>query len=280
MKKILLTGSGGFIGQNLMRGLQDDYTLITPRSSELDLRDASAVKDFFAHNEIDFIIHCGSTGGARGLPDADTTLMDNLSMVDNILSVKRADSRVILFGSGAMYDKSRSLHKIKEDELGAFVPKDLYGRSKMLIAQKIKERGDVVCLNIFACYGYGEKKTRFPSYAILQALKGEDIIINKNVVFDYLWIDDLIRIVRRFIVRPPRQRLINVTPTQSCELREISEIVRDLSGKKISIICDESFGCEYTGDNTRLLEEIPDMTFTSLQEGLKKLFLFLEEENR
>ena len=272
MKKLLLTGSGGFVGQNLKRVLQDEYTLLTPRSAELDLRDAAAVKDFFASNDIDFIVHCGSTGGARGIQDVDTTIEDNLAMVDNLLSAKRTDTRMILFGSGAMYGKSRSLHKVKEDDVGAFIPEDLYGKSKMMIAQKVKDRADVVCLNIFACYGYGEKENRFPSYAINQAIKGEDIVINKNVVFDYLWIDDLIRIVRHFLVNPPKRRLINVTPTNSCELREIAEIVKAISGKDISVICGDGLGSEYTGDNARLLQEFHELTFTPLRKGLEKLY--------
>ena len=192
--KILLTGSGGFIGKNLKNYLQDKYDLLTPRSYELNLIEENAVKEYFKSNEIDFIIHCGSTGGARGVNDKDSTIEDNLGMVDNILKYKKPDARVILFGSGAMYDKSRSLRKVKEEEIGKVIPKDLYGKSKMLIAEKIRNRDDIVCLNIFACYGYGEKENRFPSYAINQVLKREDIIINQNVVFDYLFVEDMVKI--------------------------------------------------------------------------------------
>ena len=276
MKNLLLTGSGGFVGQNLKRELRDDYALLTPRSAELDLRDAAAVKEFFAAHDIDFIVHCGTTGGARGVQDADTTVEDNLAMVDNLLSAKRADARIVLFGSGAMYGKSRSLHKVREDEIGSFIPEDLYGKSKMMIAEKVAGRTDAVCLNIFACYGYGEKASRFPSYAVAQALKGEDIVINKNVVFDYLWIGDLVRIVRRFIENQPRRNIINATPTNSCGLREIAETVKDISGKDVSVVCDNTFGNEYTGDNTRLLQEFPELTFTPLREGLEKLYDYLK----
>ena len=40
-----------------------------------------------------------------------------------------------------------------KNEIGKFIPKDLYGKSKLLIAEKIKNRNDVLCLNIFGCYG-------------------------------------------------------------------------------------------------------------------------------
>ena len=270
---ILLTGSGGFIGKNLKEYLKDKYTLLTPRSYELNLVDESAVEKYFDENDIDFVIHCASIGGARGVQDIDTTIDDNLKMVDNILKYKNSDTRVILFGSGAMYDKSRPLHKVKETQIGEFIPHDLYGKSKMMIAQKIKDRKDVTCLNIFACYGYGEKENRFPSYAINQVLAGENIEINQNVIFDYLFVEDMQRIVEYFIKNIPVSNIINITPTESISLSEIANIVADFSDKKIDVIIkNPEMNNEYTGDNSRLLQNYPELKFTDIKEGLKKLY--------
>ncbi|MCD8024219.1 MAG: NAD-dependent epimerase/dehydratase family protein [Candidatus Gastranaerophilales bacterium] len=222
MKNILLTGSGGFIGKNLKEYLKNKYNLLTPRSFELDLCDSAMVKAYFVQNEIDFIIHCASVGGARGIIDRDTTIENNLSMVDNLLSAKRNDVRMILFGSGAMYDKSRPICKISESEIGKIVPSDLYGKSKMLIAKKIKDRKDVLCLNIFACYGYGEKESRFPSFAINRALSKKPIEINQNVVFDYLFVEDMEKIIEYFIENKSQDNIININPTKSITIKEIA----------------------------------------------------------
>lgn len=272
--KLLLTGSGGFIGKNLKTYLENEYELLTPRSFELDLTSDEAVKNYFSiNNDIDFIIHCGSTGGARGIADRDTTIEDNLAMVDNILKYKRLASRVILFGSGAMYDKSRSLHKVEEQEIGNVIPYDLYGKSKMLIAQKIKNRDDVLCLNIFACYGYGEKENRFPSYAINCVLRGCDIEINQNVVFDYLFVEDMQKIVKYFVKNKPSDNIINITPTNSSSLLEIAEIVKGFSDRPVQIkIKNPIMNNEYTGNNAILIKNYPDLNFTELKVGLKKLY--------
>lgn len=248
--KILLTGSGGFIGKNLKFYLQGKHQLLTPRSFELDLTNKETVKEYFKTNDIDFIIHCGSIGGAREIADKDTTIEDNLAMVDNILLNKKTETKIILFGSGAMYDKSRNLHKVKETEIGKFVPYDLYGKSKLLIYEKIKDRNDVLMLNIFACYGYDEKETRFPSYAINQIIKGENININQNVIFDYLFVEDLEQIVEYFINDMPQDNIINITPTQSSSLLEIANIVKNISKKDINInVLNPKMNNEYTGDN-------------------------------
>lgn len=277
---ILLTGSGGFIGRNLKEYLKDKYTLFCPRSYELDLTNEKAVAQYFNSYDINFIIHCGTTGGVRGVQDNPETLDDNIAMVNNILKYKREDCRVILFGSGAMYDKSRNLHKVRETEIGKFIPYDLYGQSKMKIAEITEKRNDLLCLNIFACYGYNEKESRFPSYAINQALRGQDIVINQNVVFDYLFVEDMQKIVEYFITNIPQHKIINITPTQSISLLEIADIVKDISGNNCKIEVKNSvMNNEYTGNNSVLLSEIKDLKFTSMQEGLLKLYNYIKLKN-
>ncbi len=277
VKNMLITGSGGFIGKNLKKHLENKYNILSPRSFELDCRDKDAVYKYFKENDIDFIIHCGTTGGARGVADKDTTVVDNLAMVINLLETKKDETRMIVFSSGAMYGRQRPIQKIKEDEVGDVVPLDLYGESKMRIAQLVKDFKDVVCLNIFACYGYDELPTRFPSYAITQNIKHLPIEINRNVVFDYLFIDDLCRIVEHFVNNNwKKYNIINVTPNKSITMEEISKLVNDMSDFESEIIMkDKTLGNEYTGCNERLLSEIEDMKFTPMNVGLKKLYDYL-----
>jgi len=277
--KILLTGSGGFIGGRLKEYLKDKFELLVPRSFELDLTEESAVEKYFRENSIDLVVNCATNGGARGVEDAPETLNNNLKMIDNILKFKGNGVRVILFGSGAMYDKSRTLHRVKESELGKFVPGDLYGRSKMLIAQKIQGRKDVVCLNIFACYGPGEKESRFPTYAINCVLNNQPIIINQNVIFDYLFVEDMQKIVEHFIIDcPVSTNIINITPDSSISLLEISNLINEIGNTKVDIIVKNPvMNLEYTGSNDILRQNIPDFEFKDIKEGLKILYNYKKE---
>lgn len=278
-KTILLTGSGGFIGSNLKTFLKEKFNLLTPRSYELDLTNSIAVKEYFNHNKIDFIIHCGSVGGVRGEQDQETTIEDNLAMVKNLISAKKDEVRIILFGSGAMFDKSKNLTKIKEKDIEKSNPKDLYGISKLEIYKLIKNRNDVTMLNIFGCYGYDEKPNRFPSYAINKVLKNEDIIINQNCIFDYLFVEDMQKIIEYFINHIPKDNFINITPTRSISLLEIADIVKDFTKKEIGIkILKEELNNEYTGDNSLLINNYPNVQFTDIKKGLKKLFEYNKKE--
>ena len=149
----------------------------------------------------------------------------------------------------------------------------------MLIAEKIKNRKDVICLNIFACYGYGEKESRFPSYAIECVLNNKPIIINQNVIFDYLFVEDMQRIVKHFIFNNPVSgNIINITPNESVSIYDIANIVNGFESNKVDIkIANQEMNFEYTGDNSILRENIPDIKFTDIESGLRKLYNYQKE---
>ena len=273
--KILLTGSGGFVGKNLKSYLFEKYELLCPRSFELDLRNLEDVKRFFNNNEVDFIIHCGSTGGVRGIEDNDTTIDDNLAMVNNLIKSKKDEVRMILFGSGAMYGKDRNLHKVTESNIGEYIPKDLYGQSKLEISKIVEQRKDILMLNIFGCYGFEEKENRFPSYAIKQNLTHQNIDINQDCIFDYLWVEDMAKIVAYFIEHKSTNKIINITPKNSVSLKEIAEIVNKVSNFESNItVINPTISYEYTGSNDVLLSEIKNFEFTPIEIGIKKLYEF------
>lgn len=273
MNTLLITGASGFIGSSCQDYLAHQYHILAPTSSELDVRNARAVQRYFAHHDIDYIIHCATVGGVRGVVDSPSTLDENLAMVENLLTYKKSSTYMITFGSGAMYGRHRSLHKVTEEEIGYILPHDLYGLSKVRIAQRIAERDDVLCFIIFACYGYGEKASRFPSYALLQNIQKQPITIERNVVFDYLFVEDMQRLIAQSLKTPPHISLINMTPTISISLPALAEIANNV-GEWTSEIClnNPIVQNEYTGDNTRLLTCFPSFTFTDYTIGMTKLY--------
>lgn len=275
MTKLLITGSGGFVGSNLAEFFEKKYELLTPRSFQLDLVDAQSLEKFFSENKIDAIIHCASVGGIRGIVDSKDVAEKNISMFENLAECAGGKTPMIVFGSGAQFDKSRELKKISESELGKFIPQDAYGFSKMKIAQKSLSTNNITCLNIFGCYGKNEPSWRFPSYALSRAIKGENIKINRNVIFDYIYIEDLCFIVDAFLKRAPSKRVINITPDKSVEIAEIAELASEIAGSASIEILESGFSFQYTADNSLLKKELPDVHFTSIKEGLKCLYSHL-----
>lgn len=279
MKNILLTGSGGFIGKHLKKFLSEKFNLFTPRSFQLNLLDKNAVADYVKANKINFIIHSASCG-VRISPDAtiEEVAKPNIEMFKNLADLNLP---MITFGSGAEYDKSRPLHKIKEENFGENIPQDPYGYSKYLISKEIEKRENILNLRIFGIYGTGEDKSRVTSCIVNDNLAHRPILLNQNVVFDFIWIEDFCKIVEFFIENQTKEKFVNVAPTEIIEIVELAKIVNDFSDFKSKIIVKkDGLNKEYTGDNSTLLKLMPDLKFTSYAEGMKKFYSLMKNQSQ
>ena len=107
------------------------------------------------------------------------------------------------------------------------------------------------------------------------------ILLNQNVVFDFIWIEDFCKIVEFFIKNPTKEKFINVSPTKSIEIVELAKIVNDFSDFKSKIIVKkDGLNKEYTGDNSTLLKLMPDLKFTSYAEGMKKFYSLMKNQSQ
>ena len=278
---ILITGANGFIGKHLVSELRGTAELLTPRSFELDLLDREHVDDFFASHNISFIVHSAASG-VRIAPDAaEQIAADNLRMVENLTAHVSADCPMLVLGSGAEYDKSRPLCKVKEEEWLIAKPVDPYGRGKHAISKFILEHEHICNLRIFGIYGMHEHPSRLPAYVLAQCMANEDIILNQNVVFDFIYVKDLCKIIRYFIEYGTREKFVNVCPDESISIKEFAELavsfVPDFTGR--IYFQNEGMGKEYTGSNKILRSLLPDFPFTSYREGLKDYLDDLRRHN-
>jgi len=107
-KTILLTGSGGMVGQNLLEHRDiSSFDILSPRSNELDLRDFEKVEKYLLKYRPDLIIHmAGKIGGiGANLREPVNYLVDNLDMGRNIVmaAYKSGIKKLINIGSSCMY---------------------------------------------------------------------------------------------------------------------------------------------------------------------------------
>jgi len=57
MNKILITGGSGFIGQALIKRLENNYEILAPSAKEMDITDYSTVETFLKNYQPNFVIH-------------------------------------------------------------------------------------------------------------------------------------------------------------------------------------------------------------------------------
>jgi len=270
---ILLTGGSGFIGRNLKEYLSKKYHVLAPSHSELELIDKIKVDEYFERNKIDIIIHTATIGVKRNTPMAQDSFKNNLKIFFNLIENKHQVKKIIFLGSGAEYDKTRELIDVKESEFGGIIPSDDYGFHKYICSKYIENSDKIVNLRIFGVFGkYEDCNIRFISNIICRDLFNLPIEINRNRVMDYVYIKDLCRIIEYFMNNNSKEKFYNVGG-ERCELLSLAEKIKKISGKKFKMsIKKEGFDKNYTGNNARLLEELKDFKFTSMDVALKELY--------
>ncbi len=286
MKKIAILGAGGFVGKSLTAHLKDKYEVLPITRRNFSLLDGDAVENFIKTEKPDVIINCANEGGARkgGYSEQTDIVANNLRMFFNIERCMTEDMKLINFGSGAQYNKQRDLVNVSEDTLGQVMPQDAYGFSKLVMSKFINGQGKngkkIFNPIIFGLFGPFEDYTfKFISNACMKNLLGMPIVINQNVRFDYLYIDDFMTIIDKIIEcddMPNRE--FNITTTESITLTEIVDIINKIGKNKSEVtVRNPGLNYQYTGDNKKLLENMgSDFKFLSYEESIRRLYSYLE----
>jgi len=280
MKKILLTGGGGFIGRNILESfLAEKYEITSPGSKQLDLTDPQAVENFFAGKKFDAVIHAAGKPGHRNAADPTGIFYADMVMFLNLLRQRESLGKIIVLGSGAVYDQARPIVKAKEGDYILRVPADEHALYRRVSAELLEHMKEAVELRLFGVFGkYEDYAIRFISNAICKAMFDLPITIKQNRSFDYLYIDDLMPILDYFIQRGSIQGAYNITPDKPIELAALAEKVKTISGKELPIkIAMPGLGNEYSGDNGKFKREFTDFKFTPLDDSLTRLYSWYEQ---
>tara|TARA_B100000945_G_scaffold112046_1_gene88766 strand:- start:488 stop:1360 length:873 start_codon:yes stop_codon:yes gene_type:complete len=267
--KILITGTNGFIGRNIKELLQEKYESIHfPKRQELNLLEKNSVKDYLKKNKFDIIIHCGVSL---------TSVQDNLDMYFNIENCSKNFGKLICLGSGAEFDPKHYIPNMKENYFGKYIPvkSDIYSFSKYQIAKDIeRKKRNIYNLRGFGIFGkYEDYRRRFISNNICRLLCGLNISIGKNAYFDYMYINDYVKMIEIFMNKNPKERTYNVCTGKTVDLLTLAKIIREVDGRnKLIELKEEGVKPEYSGDNSLFVNEFSDIDFTPHKKAIEELY--------
>ena len=174
--KVCVLGAGGFVGKNLIHGMEN-WDGVTRQ--DLDLTDQYAVEEYFKTHTYDVVVHCAVIGGSRLTADDGRVTHKNILMFENVVRVFKG--KLLYFSSGAA--------------LRGTPPTDPYGLSKWIIDRRIETIPNAYSLRIWGCYGPGELPTRFSAvckrdgHVVIERDRYFDFVdieYVRNVVFDYV----------------------------------------------------------------------------------------------
>lgn len=277
MKKcIFVTGASGFIGRHASEYFSRKYRVLAPTHRDLDLLDTKQVERYIRTHHVDVVIHTAVTGGSRDQEQKNNQLRDNLRMFHNITRCSFLYTRLIHVGSGAEYDKRYSMQNISEDAFGRSVPIDDYGLYKYTAGRYLEAQTGrkSVHLRVFGVYGPGEDyRLRFISNMMARVLLSKPMQIQKNCMFDYVYIDDVVRIMDICIRTPMKHVSYNIGSGTHRSLVSIAKQIKTVCAPNARIsVAQKGMNTAYTCDNSRLMSEIGDFTFSDFDKTLASLY--------
>jgi len=257
MIKVLITGTNGYIGNQLTKKLQGNITCINRQIC--DLTNTTAVDNFFNEKYFDIVIHCAMVGGSRLKIDTDNVFYDNVLMFLNLVKNRNSFGRLIHFGSGAQY---RTKNYLNEG----------YGCSKRIIASIINELDEFYNIVIYGLFDENEISTRFIKSCVNSCLNNNKIEVHENKVMDFFHMDDLVTVVEHYINDKGPNKSIECCYDKRMTLKDIAYKIRDICKSDVDVDYTETELRYYAGENTDYINNIISGNFLDrLEENVNKL---------
>ena len=303
--RILITGSSGMVGKNLLEnGVILHHDLLLPSSKELNLLNTKNINNYFCDNKLDVIIHAaGKVGGIQAnITNPVDFFIENLDMGKNlILAAKKCGiNKILNIGSSCMYPRNAK-NPLKEgyiltDKLEP--TNEGYALAKISVLKLCEfisnENNSYQYKTIIPSNLYGRFDKFHPKHShMLPAVikKIHEAIINKknkvdiwgegSVRREFMYVGDFSNFIACAIERfDELPNIMNVGIGHDYTINEYYRIIADVIGYKGKFIYDNSkpVGMKKKLVDVSRLREFGWKHSTSLKEGIKLTYNYYLNE--
>ena len=268
-KRVLVTGSRGFVGKNLVEELKrqdaDVLTLTDHDGRRIDIRDQQRVEAIINKiRNIDIVYHLAAiTSVPFSFENPRETYDVNVLGTLNILELCRScNADKIVFASSYVYGQPQYL---PIDEKHPLQPTNPYARSKILgeeLCRAYNTDFGVKCIILrpFNIYGVGQNKNFLIPSIIAQLRYGKIELKDPEPKRDFIYISDIIDAYIKAGEFKGDFDVFNIGYGKSYSVKEIVEKIIHLYGKDVKV--------KYSGERRK--NEIMD-TVADIKKAKEKL---------
>lgn len=298
MKRVLVIGANGFIGQNLCVSLSEEYkvTAVDIRFDELlsqnykietILCDCIGYVDFdlmVKNSDVIFFLMC-TTVPKEGTEKVSQEITENLFPMVRLLDaiVKSNQKARFIFPSsgGTVYGETDKVNSVCDYPLEPICG---YGTLKLVQEEYIRLYGrtnnlDYIIARISNPYGLGQNKDKpqgIIPIIINKLQRDEAVEIYGETIRDYIYLDDLIGGLTRLIEYSGSVRTFNLGTGVGTTLSHLLDVIQKVSGVSLNKVVkyDSRRKCDVRHSVLDISESINELEWKpqySLEEGIKDM---------
>ncbi len=278
-----ITGSHGFIGQNLFNSLsqQSGHQLRRFDQKEHKLLEISSLKPFV--EGLDLLYHIA---GANRAENSELLKVNTLGTSNLLEAVKRYGKpdyiRIVYISSFQVYSPMDTEKPVLEDTLPD--PKTVFGVAKRCSEDLIRISGlnsDIIRIsNVYGPHCRPFYNSVISTFCEL-ICKGREITINGDgsQTRDFIFIHDVVSALGKFIQHQGRKtEIYNLCGGELTSLNTVIDVLEKVSGKKVQVNYNQSddpnqFLC---GDNQKISKTLDWRVENTLEEGIEKTYKWFE----
>lgn len=283
MKKILISGSSGFIGSHLIENLcinnKSLYCLYNTHLSSLNMNNTTYIQQDFNKpldvsklpQDIDCIIHLAATFNKKS-ENPELFQINTVSTLNLLDYGKKIGIKKFIFAStGGIY--GYYTHPLKEEN--AKNPLDFYSLSKYeseILVDYYSQYFSTIILRFFFPYGVNQHTGIIPLLANKIRNREKIIIYNDgNPKINPIYIKDVIDIIRESLLLDGKH-IFNVAGDEIISIKELSNLIsKHMKSEPIFEYTNDMNIIDLIGDNTKIKKMIGIRPKISLEEGIKNI---------
>ena len=258
MGKILLLGGSGILGSEVLRLLQyENLDYVAPASSDLDIRDKTALLHFVSEFKPMWIINCAAWTNVDGAESSyEEAKQLNTIAVENV--GKAADlfaCNVIHISTDYVFDGESSEPYLETSEVH---PLNKYGESKLL-GEKALLKALPSAYVIRTSWLYGASGKNFAKTIAGKALRGETANVVNDQVGSPTSARDLAGGILSIIKIQPKAGIYHYSNRGSCSWFELAQQIYEIVG------ADKSLVTPISSDNLSFIAKRPKYSLLSIE---------------
>ena len=231
--KILITGSNGMLGHDLIEALKDNHELVLTTSRTLDITDKEQVFDFISQNKPDIVINSAAYTDVDGCEEnQDLAYSINGEGVKNLaFACREADSALLHISTDYIFNGENTRPWVEDDEIG---PISVYGKSKLKGEQAILEILDKFFI-VRTAWLYGVNGRNFPKTMLELAENHSQITVVYDEVGTPTYTPDLAKVISQ-LIETEHYGIYHITNSGSCSWCEFARYIFEVAGKDVEVI--------------------------------------------